>query len=156
AAFLHQKESRMARDAVSGSLPPDGRQYLADGVTVFRVGSLAWMIVFNVISGDWQRAWLAYLSFAVAVAWTAWLSFRCDEQDRSWVLWIDLALSAYLVLVSAFVVPPKAAVYAARLFFATAYPVSTTLMWGMFRHVRGGLFAASVLSVALALTRPLN
>ncbi len=29
-------------------------------------------------------------------------------------------------------------------------------MWGAFRQVRGGLFAALVLSVALALTRPLN
>jgi hypothetical protein len=85
----------MARDAVSGSLP-DGRRYLADGVTVFRVASLAWMIVFNVRSGDWQRAWLAYASLAIAATWTAWLSFHRDKQDRSWVL--RPALSARLVL----------------------------------------------------------
>jgi hypothetical protein len=114
------------------------------------------MIGFNLISAGWQRAWLAYLSFAITVAWTAWLSLRRDEQDRGWVLWLDLALSCYLVLVSAFVVPRLAVLSADRLFFATAYPVSTPLMWGAFRHVRGGLFAAFVLSAALALTRPLN
>lgn len=146
----------MARDAVARTLPPGGHRNLTNGVTVFRVASLAWMIVFNVVSGGWQRAWLAYLSFAVTVAWTAWLSLRRDEQDRSWVIWADLALSTYLVLVSAYVVPSKGVVSAHRLFFASAYPLSTTLMWGMFRRVRGGLFAAFVLSVALALTRPLN
>jgi signal transduction histidine kinase len=146
----------LARDAVSGALPSAGYRNLAAGVAVFRVVSLAWMIGFNVISGDWQRAWLAYLSFAMAAAWTAWLSLRRDEQERGWVLWVDLALSSYLVLTSAFVVPRLAVVSADRLFFATAYPISTTLMWGAFRRVRGGLFAAAVLSVALALTRPLN
>lgn len=146
----------MAADAVAGALPSGGHRNLAVGVTVFRVASLAWMIVFNVISRDWRHVWLAYLSFAGAAAWTAWLSFRRDEQDRSWVLWADLALSTYLVLVSAFVMPPHSVIHATRLFFATAYPLSTAIMWGMFRNVRGGLFAAFVLSVALALTRPLN
>jgi signal transduction histidine kinase len=146
----------MARDAVSAGLPPIGNRNLATGVAVFRVASLVWMIGFNIISAGWQRAWLAWLSFAIATAWTAWLSLRRDEQERTWVLWVDLALSSYLVLVSAFVVPIGAVLSPDRLFFATAYPVSTTLMWGAFRQVRGGLFAALVLSVALALTRPLN
>lgn len=146
----------MARDAVSETLPPIGYRNLVDGVAVFRVASLAWMIGFNVISAGWRNWWLAYLSFAIATAWTAWLTLHRDEQDRTWVLWLDLALSTYLVLVSAFVVPKHAVEFASRLFFATAYPLSTTLMWGTFRRVRGGLFAALVLSVALGLTRPLN
>jgi signal transduction histidine kinase len=146
----------MAQDAVSATLPPIGYRNLAAGVAVFRVASLVWMIGFNVISGGWQRAWLAYLSFAITAAWTAWLSLRRDEQGRDWVLWLDLALSSYLVVVSAFVVQSQDVVSANRLFFATAYPLSTTLMWGAFRRVRGGLFAALVLSVALALTRPLS
>ena len=57
---------------------------------------------------------------------------------------------------SAFVVPEQAVTSPDRLFFATAYPISTPLIWGMARDVRGGLFSAAVLSVALALTRPLN
>lgn len=146
----------MARGAVSGILPPGGHRNLAAGVAVFRVASLAWMIGFNVISGGWERAWLAYLSFGIAAAWTAWLFFHQSDQDRSWALWFDLALSTYLVLVSAFVVPKQAVTSPDRLFFATAYPVSTPLIWGMARDVRGGLFSASVLSAALALTRPLN
>lgn len=146
----------MARDAVSATLPPIGYRNLTAGVAVFRVVSLTWMIGFNVISAGWKHAWLAYLSLAIATAWTAWLSLRRGEQNREWVLWADLALSSYLVLVSAFVVPMKTVLSPNRLFFATAYPVSTALMWGAFRRVRGGLFAAVVLSVALALTRPLN
>ena len=146
----------MARDAVSVTLPPIGYRNLTAGVAVFRVVSLAWMIGFNVVSAGWKHAWLAYLSLAIVTAWTAWLSLRRDEQDREWVLWADLGLSSGLVVVSAFVVPMGAVLSPNRLFFATAYPVSTTLMWGAFRRVRGGLFAAVVLSVALALTRPLN
>jgi len=146
----------MARDAVSVNLPSIGYRNLTAGVAVFRVVSLAWMIGFNLISAGWQSAWLAYLSLSIATAWTAWLSLRRDEQDREWVLWADLVLSSYLVLASAFVVPMGAVLSPNRLFFATAYPVSTTLIWGAFRRVRGGLFAAVVLSAALALTRPLN
>lgn len=146
----------MARSAVSETLPPGGHRNLASGVAIFRIASLAWMIGFNVISGGWARAWLAYLSFGIAAAWTAWLFLHRGDQDRGWVLWLDLALSAYLVLVSAFVVPRLAVTSPDRLFFATAYPVSTPLIWGMFRDVWGGLFSALVLSVALTLTRPLN
>jgi signal transduction histidine kinase len=135
---------------------PDGHRVLTVGVAVFRIASLAWMIVFNVVSGHWERAWLAYGSFAIAAVWTAWLFFHRDDQDRRWVLWLDLALSTYLVLVSAFVVQEHAVTSSGRLFFATAYPISTPLIWGMAMDVGGGLFAAAVLSVALALTRPLN
>jgi signal transduction histidine kinase len=129
---------------------------LATGVAIFRIGSLAWMIVLNVVSGQWALAWLAYLSFGIAATWTAWLFIHRTEQDRRWVLWFDLALSTYLVLISAFVVQQYAVISADRLFFATAYPISTALLWGMARDVRGGLFSAAVLSAALVLTRPLN
>ena len=147
----------MARNAVSQILPPPGgHRVLATGLAVFRIASLAWMIVFNVASGQWELAWLAYLSFGIAAAWTAWIFVHRDDQDRRWVLLFDLALSTYLVLISAFVVPEQAVISPDRLFFATAYPISTPLIWGMAWDVGGGLFAAAVLSVALVLTRPLN
>lgn len=147
----------MARNAVFGTPPlPGGHTLLVTGVAIFRIGSLAWMIVFNVVSGQWDRAWLAYLSFGIAAAWTAWLFYHRDDQDRHWVLWFDLALSTYLVLISAFVVKHYAVIAQDRLFFATAYPISTPLLWGVARDVRGGLFSAAVLSAALVLTRPLN
>lgn len=146
----------MAQNAVLGTLPSGGYRNLVTGVAVFRIASLAWMIGFNVISAGWERPWLAYLAFAVTAAWTAWLFLRRDDSDHGWVLWLDLVLSVVLVLLSAFVVPEHSVTSADRLFFATAYPVSTSLMWGMFADVRGGLFSASVLSVALTLTRPLN
>src|SRR6266568_2089131 len=116
--------------------PERGRRNLAGGVVVFRIGSLLWMIAFNLASGGFAQPLLAYLSFAAAAAWTGWLSAHRDDQGRGWVLGLDLALSAYLVLVSAYVVAPGGVTSPARLFFATAYPVSTPLMWGMSRGIR--------------------
>ena len=40
--------------------------------------------------------------------------------------------------ISAYVVPEGHVVSSGRLFFATAYPVSTPLMWGMSKGVWGG------------------
>jgi signal transduction histidine kinase len=145
------------RAALEWELDPErGRRNLAGGVVVFRIGSLLWMIVFNLASGGFAQPLLAYLSFVAAAAWTGWLSAHRDDQGRTWVLGLDLALSTYLVLVSAYVVAPGGVTSPSRLFFATAYPVSTPLMWGMSRGVKGGLGSALVLSVAIALTRPLN
>jgi signal transduction histidine kinase len=145
------------RAALEWELDPErGRRNLAGGVVVFRIGSLLWMIAFNLASGGFAQPLLAYLSFIAAGAWTGWLSAHRDDQGRNWVLGLDLALSTYLVLVAAYVVAPGGVTSPARLFFATAYPVSTPLMWGMSRGVKGGLGSAFVLSVAIALTRPLN
>jgi signal transduction histidine kinase len=148
---------RDSRAALERELDAErGRRNLAGGVVVFRIGSLLWMIVFNLASGGFAQPLLAYLSLAAAAAWTGWLSVHRDDQGRNWVLGLDLALSTYLVLVAAYVVPPGGVTAPTRLFFATAYPVSTPLMWGMSRGVGGGLGSAFVLSVAIALTRPLN
>ena len=136
--------------------PQRGQRNLATGVLFFRVVSLVWMIVLNLAGGGFSRPALAYLSLAAATAWTAWLFTHREEQHRSWALWFDLALSTYLILVSAYVVPAGGVVSPNRLFFATAYPVSTPLMWGMSRGLLGGLGSALVLSVALGLTRPLS
>jgi len=136
--------------------PKGGLRTLARGILFFRVGALIWMIVLNLVSGGFARPWLAYLSLGAAAAWTAWLVWHPQDQHLTWALMLDLALSAYLVLVSAYVVPPHGVIASNRLFFATAYPVSTPLMWGMSRGVGGGLGSALVISVALALTRPLN
>lgn len=114
------------------------------------------MIGSNLADGHWQRLWLACLSFALAAAWSAWLFFHQGDQERSWALWFDLILSCYLILISALVVPQWAVASPNRLFFATVYPLSTPLVWGMARKIRGGLFSALVLSVALFLTRPLS
>jgi len=136
--------------------PHRGQRNLATGVLFFRVASLAWMIVLNLVSGGFSRPWLAYASLAAAALWTGWLYTHREDQHREWALWFDLALSTYLVLVSAYVVPPEGVISPNRLFFATAYPVSTPLMWGMSKGLVGGLGSALVLSVALGLTRPLN
>lgn len=146
-----------ARSALEKELDPKaGQRGLASGVLAFRVGSLFWMVTFNLISGGFSRPWLAYASFVAAGAWTAWLVLHPDDQTHRWALGLDLALTTYLILVSAYVVPPQGVISPHRLFFATAYPVSTPLMWGMSKRVWGGLGAGAVLSIALFLTRPLN
>lgn len=38
------------------------------GVVVFRIGSLLWMIAFNLASGGFVQPLLAYLSFVAALA----------------------------------------------------------------------------------------
>jgi two-component system sensor histidine kinase DegS len=136
--------------------PERGLRSLFTGALAFRVGSLVWMITLNLVSGGFSRPWLAYASFAAATVWTAWLFLHPKDQSRQWALWFDLALTTLLIVVSAYVVPHQAVISPHRLFFATAYPVSTPIMWGMSKRVWGGLGSAAVMSVALFLTRPLN
>src|SRR2546428_13534475 len=81
-----------ARSALERELDPKvGHRTLASGVLAFRVGSLVWMITFNLVSGGFSRPWLAYASFAAAAAWTAWLLFHPEDQTRDWALGFDLA-----------------------------------------------------------------
>ena len=136
--------------------PERGRRTLAAGVLVFRVATLGWMVGSNLIADGFSRPGLAYASLGIAAVWTLWLGLRPRDQARTWALNVDLGVSAGLILVSAFVVPSGDVVSPTRLFFATAYPISTPLMWGMSKGVWGGLGSALVLAVALALTRPLN
>jgi len=136
--------------------PQRGRRHLAKGILYFRVISLAWMLTLNLVSRGFSRPWLAYLSMAAAAAWTAWLWVHPRDQTKEWVLWFDLALTSYLILASALVVPRLGVISPTRLFFATGYPVSTPLMWAMSKKVRGGLGSGFVMSIALFLTRPLN
>ena len=135
--------------------PDDQRRALQRGVVLFRAASFVWMLAFNLVAGGFYRPLLAVIALATAGAWTALLVRRPELQERIEVLVVDLALSSTLVLISAFVVSPKG-VTSDRLFFASAYPVSTALMWGMARGWVAGLVSAVVLGIALVFTRPLN
>jgi signal transduction histidine kinase len=136
--------------------PERVRRNLTTGTIVFRVFTYLWMLVFNLAMDGFARPWLAYASLALAGGWTAFLAWRPSNQSRPWALWADLGISTYLVLVSAYVMTRECVVGCETLFFATAYPVTTPLVWGMTRGPAGGFFAAAVLTVALLLTRPLN
>jgi signal transduction histidine kinase len=130
------------------------RRTLWATVLVFRWTALAWMSVMALTSGQpLVRPELAWTAVGAALAWTAWLTVG-QGQERTPVLWFDLALCAGLLLISALVVPHGHV--EERQLFATAYPVSAALSWGVARGPWGGLAAGLVLGAAYAMTRPLN
>jgi signal transduction histidine kinase len=130
------------------------RRTLWATVLVFRWAALAWLSVMALTAGrPFVRPELAWLSVGVALGWTAWLTVSRGEV-RGPALWFDLGLSMALMLVSAVVVPEGQV--EERQLFATAYPVSAALAWGVARGPWGGLAAGLVLGAAYAMTRPLN
>lgn len=130
------------------------RRTLWATVLVFRWAALAWMAVMAVTAGrPFVRSELVWLSLGLALGWTAWLTVGRGEV-RGPALWFDLVLSVALTLVSAVVVPEGQ--IEDRQLFATAYPVSAALAWGVARGPWGGLAAGLALGTAYALTRPLN
>jgi signal transduction histidine kinase len=105
-------------------------------------------------AGDLRRPVLAWVSIGIAGAWTLWLTVPTRGWDRT-TLWLDLFVCCWLISVSALVVF-DGEVVSGRAFFATGYPVSAALAWGVRYGPRGGLLAGGILSGFLVLTRPLN
>ena len=135
--------------------PERYRRTLARGILVFRWVWLLWMSALAISSADELRfAPLAWMSIGAAAGWTAWLTATRHRWTAP-ALWFDLALCAWLVLISGIVVEPTAVV-SGRPFFATGYPLSAALFWGASRGVRAGVFAGVVLGTAHVLSRPLN
>lgn len=131
------------------------RRTLVQGVLMFRWLWLLWMaaMAFN-SSGELARPVLAWISLGAAVVWTIWLSAH-PEEGRTAVLLVDLVLSVWLVIASGLVVP-EGYVVSGRPFFATGYPLSTPLFWGVARGWSGGLLAGLVLGLAHLCSRPIN
>ncbi|HEX2196761.1 MAG TPA: ATP-binding protein [Actinomycetota bacterium] len=142
-------------DGRSGmSAPERSRRTLIRGVLVFRWVWLAWMsIVAFTDAGNYRNAGLAWASIGLAGAWTAWVTVSSRRWDQL-TLWIDLAVCSWLIAVSAVVVHEGEVLD--RAFFATGYPLTAALAWGVRRGPRGGLAAGATLGALLALTRPLN
>jgi signal transduction histidine kinase len=96
---------------------------------------------------------LAWASIGAAGAWTAWLTV--GGRRWSWrVLGFDLALCCWLVVASGLVVPDGSVT--TRAFFATAYPGSAALLWGVARGPYAGLLAGACLSIAVVASRLVN
>lgn len=143
------------RDEGEVSEPERARRTLAAGVLVFRWGALAWMAVLAFsASTPFRRPWLVWATLGAVAVWNVRISLargRLSAADR----WIDLALGAGLVAVSALAVEPGE-LGSARPFFATMYPASAALSWGSERGPIQGIGAGLVLSAALVVSRPLN
>lgn len=136
------------------SAPERSRRTLIRGVLVFRWVWLTWMSIVALTSaGDFRRPGLAWASIGVAGAWTAWVTASSRRWDRT-TLWLDLGVCGWLIAASALVVHEGAVVD--RAFFATGYPLTAALSWGVRRGPRGGLAAGAALGAALIVTRPLN
>ncbi|HEX2056995.1 MAG TPA: ATP-binding protein [Actinomycetota bacterium] len=136
------------------SAPERSRRTLIRGVLVFRWVWLAWMSIVAFTGGaSFRSPGLAWTSIGVAGAWTAWLTVSSRRWDQA-TLWIDLAVCGGLIVVSALVVFEGDVID--RSFFATGYPLTAPLSWGVRRGPRGGLVAGAFLSALLIATRPLN
>ncbi|MFN2588759.1 MAG: sensor histidine kinase [Actinomycetota bacterium] len=137
------------------SAPERSRRTLIRGVLVFRWVWLGWMsFVALVESGDFRNEGLAWASIGLAGAWTVWVTVSSRRWDRA-TLWGDLVLCGSLIVVSAFVVF-EGEVVGGRPFFATGYPITAALAWGVRRGPKAGLAVGAALGTLLVLTRPLN
>jgi signal transduction histidine kinase len=145
--------------ALGISEPDRARRTLSGGILIFRWVGFTWMAALNIVHADTlRRPALAWTGIGLAGALTVWLTASRNEsraQERPLVLWIDLALSTWLILISGIVVKPLQ-VTGPRLFYATAYPLSTALSWGAAAALPGAGAATLVMSIALVLSRPIN
>ena len=133
------------------SEPERARRILGSGVVAYRGASLVWMVVANVLAKEPLRhAAVGWAAIALTGVWTTWLVVEGNRSRP--VLAADLALSCGLILLSGFEVPARGT----RIFFATTYPASSALAWGAAEGWPAGLAAGGVLSVALALSRPIG
>lgn len=128
---------------------------LVTGILLFRWVWLIWMCVLAWVSrDDFARPLLAWLSIALAISWTIWLTATRPEWS-SRVRTADLVICGWLILASGLVVG-TGEVVSGRPFFATGYPLSAALVWGATTGVRRGSVAGLALGIAHLFSRPLN
>lgn len=140
------------------SLPDPDRstRSLTRGVLVFRWIALAWMTVLALVnSSDLERPALGWIAIGLAGAWTVWQTVDPEMEGHTPTLAADLAIGCALVLVSGYVMTP-ASVVGGSPFFATVYPASAALSWGVARGARDGAGAGLLLGISVALSRPIN
>lgn len=128
---------------------------LVAGALIFRWVWLAWMVALTLSSPDAivEPGW-TWTSIGAAAAMTVWLTLA-RRSVPGMALWLDLALSTWLVIASGLFVE-RGAVVSGRPFLATGYPLSTPLLWGALRGWGAGLATGSLLALAHLLSRPAN
>jgi signal transduction histidine kinase len=143
-------------DGSAGLEAEPGRKSVWLGILAYRWATLAWMTALVAFTGDeFRNVTLAWVSIAVTVAWCAWFSLN-RGWERASLRWVDLALSAFLLLISGLVMAEGSVVRGGTPFFATAYPVTAAMTVAAAGGLRAGLLAGTALSICLILSRPLN
>ncbi len=140
----------MERDPLPEAEP--GRRGLWLGILVYRWASFLLTVVLAAIV-DLARPGLTWLTLGLLAAWIAFFTW-VRGWDRREVRWVDLILSAALLLIAPILAEPRT--LAEQPFLAAAYPLSTVLTWAAAAGLGPGLAVAGVLFVPLALSRPLN
>lgn len=149
----------MQGPAIGEIEPERARRTLSGGVLIYRWVAYLWMLGLNVLSpGPFRRPILAWSGLAAAGALTVYMTLHRHRgrRDPLALLVVDLALSTALIMMSGLVVGPTQVHVGNRLFYATAYPLSTALLWGATYGPIGALVSAGVLGTALVFSRPLN
>lgn len=134
---------------------PPGVRGLWLGLLAYRWAAFAWMGALALESHeDLRLPALAFVALGVTGAWSLWFSLT-RGWERSVVRWVDLGLAFALLPISGIVMEPGTTAGAAP-FFATSYPASAALTVGVGSGIAAGLGAGALLSIGLALSRPLN
>ncbi len=133
-----------------------GPVVLSLGVVAVRWVALVWMVALALTVGHFRHPRLAWAAIAVTALWTLWRSLsRAGSQASPWNLAGDLLIGAGLAVLSG-TVAPIGQMAGERAFFATVYPVTAALSWGLAWGVGGGLCAGAVLALALVGSRTAN
>jgi signal transduction histidine kinase len=133
-----------------------GPVVLSRGVLAVRWVALAWMVTLALAVGHFRHPQHAWAAVAVTALWTLWRSLgRAGARASAWNLIGDLVIGAGLTVLSGTVVP-VGQVAGERAFFATVYPATAALSWGLAWGIGGGLAAGAVLALALVSSRTAN
>ncbi len=133
----------------------DTTRTLERGIVVFRWVALIWMATLAFVNRDaLARPGLAWAAIGVAGAWTAWLTAEPRSERRGRALIGDLLICGGLIVLSGLVVHRGSII--GNAFFASAYPVSAALAWGVAGGPASGAGVGLLLGGMLALARPIN
>jgi signal transduction histidine kinase len=122
----------------------------------FRWLTVGWTAVIALLSDQVleERAWLAVLTLAAMLAWTAWLTAAAVRRTGR-ILVFDLLLAITVLLVSGWAAP-QGQLLTDHPTFAGAYPMAAVAVWATTFGVRGGVLAGAAVALSLLFEYHLN
>lgn len=122
----------------------------------FRWLTVGWTAVITLLSGQIldDRAWLAVLTLAAVLAWTAWLTAAAARRTGR-LLVLDLMLAITVLLVSGWVAP-QGQLLTDHPTFAGAYPMAAVAAWATTLGVKGGVLAGTAVALCMPFEYYLN